>query len=91
MNSEAPIGEKRRGFCRWQRLVYSLLGLPRGTLLLGNLVLSNPWAYRRIASRIKHHTGTEIRIGGSSRSPWNYFDPPRCALLTRNFSSLPPQ
>lgn len=71
MDSEAPIGGKRRGFRRWRWLIPSLLGLPAGILLLGNLSLSTPWACRWIASKIERRTGMETRVGGASWSPWN--------------------
>lgn len=71
MDSEAPIGGKRRGFRRWRWLISCLLGLPAGILLLGNLSLSTPWACRWMASKIERRTGMETRVGGASWSPWN--------------------
>jgi hypothetical protein len=71
MDSEAPIGGKRRGFRRRRWLVSCLLGLPAGIILLGNLSLSTPWACRWIASKIERRTGMETRVGGASWSPWN--------------------
>lgn len=71
MNPEAPIGAKRRGFRRWQRVISCLLGLPVGIILLGNLAVSTPWACRWIALKIERRTGMETRVGGASWSPWN--------------------
>lgn len=71
MDSEAPIGEIRRGFRRWHKVVLILLALPAGAVLTGNLVLASPWGSRWIAGKIQRHTGLETRIGGASWSPWN--------------------
>ncbi len=71
MDSEAPTGGKRRGIRRWRWLIPSLLGLPAGIILLGNLSLATPWACRWIATKIERRTGMETRVGGASWSPWN--------------------
>lgn len=71
MDFEAPIGGKRRGFRRWRRMIFFLLGLPAGIFLLGNLSLSSPWACHWIAAKIERRTGMETRVGGASWSPWN--------------------
>ena len=70
MDSEAPVGGKRRGSRRWRRIAF-LPGLPVCVILLGNLFLSSPWACRRIALNIARDTGMETRVGGASWSPWN--------------------
>ena len=71
MDSEAPIGGKRRGIRGWRWVIFFLLGLPAGIFLLGNLSLSSPWACRWIATKIERRTGMETRVGGASWSPWN--------------------
>lgn len=70
MESEAPIGEIRRGSRRWRRVILILLALPAVMFLLGNLVLSSPWSCRWIAARIQGRTGLETRIASASWSPW---------------------
>ncbi len=71
MDSEAPIGEIRRGSRRWRRVVLVLLALPAIALLLGNLLLASPWGCRWIAGKIQGRTGLETRVAGASWSPWN--------------------
>lgn len=71
MDSEAPIGEIRRGSRRWHRVVLILLAVPAGAFLLVNLLLASPWGSRWIAGKIQRHTGLETRIAGASWSPWN--------------------
>jgi hypothetical protein len=71
MESEAPIGEIRRGSRRWRRVVLILLAFPAIALLLGNLLLASPWSCRWIAGKIQGRTGLETRVAGASWSPWN--------------------
>ncbi len=71
MDSEAPIGEIRRGSRRWRRVVLILLALPAIALLLGNLLLASPWSCRWIAGKIQARTGLETRVTGASWSPWS--------------------
>ncbi len=71
MESEAPIGEIRRGSRRWRRVVLILLAFPAIALLLGNLLLASPLSCRWIAGKIQSRTGLETRVAGASWSPWN--------------------
>ncbi len=71
MESEAPTGEKRRGFRRGSWLLSALLVLPVLAFLLSNLWLSTPWSCRWIAAKIERMTGLQTRVGGATWSPWN--------------------
>ena len=71
MESEAPIGEPRRGFRRWSWLISAVLVLPVLGFLLSNLWLATPWSCRWMAARIEKMTGLEARVGGATWSPWN--------------------
>ena len=71
MESGAPIGEKRRGIRRWQRITLGLIALPVLLFLLGNLLLSSRWTCRWAASQIEHRTGLETLVGGVSWTPWD--------------------
>ncbi|MEO7098454.1 MAG: hypothetical protein ABI162_03770 [Luteolibacter sp.] len=71
MDSEAPIGERRRGFRRWIWLILTPVLLPVLGFLLSNLWLATPWAHHWIAGKIQKRTGLETRVGGTSWSPWN--------------------
>jgi hypothetical protein len=70
MDSEAPIGEIRRGSRRWRRVVLILLALPVVGFLLTNVLLTSPWGCRRIAGKIQNRIGLETRVAGASWSPW---------------------
>jgi hypothetical protein len=70
MDSEAPIGEIRRGYRRWRRVVLVLLALPAIGFLLSNALLNSPWGCRRIAGKIQNRIGLETRVAGASWSPW---------------------
>ena len=71
MDSEAPIGESRRGSSRWRRTFPILLATPVFALLLGYFILAGGITGRWIASKIQARTGMETRVGGASWSPWN--------------------
>jgi len=81
MESEAPIGEIRRDFRRWHKIVLILLALPFGIFLLGNLGLASPWGKRWVAGKIQNQTGLETRIAGASWSPWNGASVSRLEIL----------
>ncbi len=70
MESEAPIGEKRRGFRRGSWLLSALLVLPILGFLLSNLWLATPWSCRWMAAKIEKVTGLQTRISGATWSPW---------------------
>lgn len=71
MESDAPLGEKRRGNRRWRWIVLGLVILPIGLFLLSNIVLSSPWGCRWLAAKIERKIGLECRVGAMSWSPWN--------------------
>ena len=71
MDSEAPVGGKRRGFRFWRRALPFLIGSPVILFVAGNLCLSSPWSCRWIATKIERLTGLEARVGGATWSPWN--------------------
>lgn len=81
MDSEAPIGAKRRGFRRWKWLFLMLLLSPVLLFFLSNLCLSTPWARGWIAGKIGRKTGLEARVGAASWSPWNGVSIRSVALL----------
>jgi hypothetical protein len=70
MESEAPIGEKRRGFRRWKWLLLAPPALAAFGFMLSNLLLLTPWARGWIAAKIERQTGLETRVAGASWSPW---------------------
>ncbi|MGL4401356.1 MAG: hypothetical protein ACRCXD_15940 [Luteolibacter sp.] len=70
MDSEAPIGEVRRGTRRWRWIALTVLTLPLAAFLLSNLFLASPWGCRRIAGKIQSRSGLETRVAGASWSPW---------------------
>jgi hypothetical protein len=70
MESEAPIGEKRRGFRHWKWLVLAPPLLAVSAFMLSNLLLHTPWARGWIAKKIERQTGLESRVAGASWSPW---------------------
>ncbi|MGL5020303.1 MAG: hypothetical protein ACRDBP_19360 [Luteolibacter sp.] len=70
MDSEAPIGEIRRGTRRWRWIVVVILALPVAAFLLSNLVLASSWATRRLAGKIQNRIGLETRLASASWSPW---------------------
>ena len=71
MDSEAPIGETRRGFRRWWRVAIILAALPIFGLLLGYALLRSSWTSDWLANKIQARVGLETRVGGISWSPWS--------------------
>lgn len=71
MNSEAPIGEARRGTSHRRRTFLILFVASALGLLLGWFILAGGITGRWIASKIQARTGMEARVGGVSWSPWN--------------------
>ncbi|MEY3898396.1 MAG: hypothetical protein RLZZ214_3918, partial [Verrucomicrobiota bacterium] len=71
MDSEAPIGENRRGSSRRRRILLILLALPFLGLLLAYFILAGGITGRWIAAKIQTRTGLEARVGGATWSPWN--------------------
>ena len=72
MDSAPLMAGKGRGPRRWRRVVISLLALPILALLLGNLILSTPWACHRAAVKIQRYTGgLEVHIRGMTFTPWS--------------------
>jgi hypothetical protein len=71
MDSEAPIGETRRGFRRWWRVALVLAALPIFGLLLGYALLTSSWTGGWLAKKIQARVGLETRVGGISWSPWS--------------------
>ena len=71
MESEAPIGEKRRGPRRWSWLLPALVVVPILGFVLSNLWLATPWSCRWMAAKIERITGLQTRVGGATWSPWD--------------------
>jgi hypothetical protein len=71
MDSEAPIGEIRRGFRHWRRVALILAAVPIFGLLLGYAVFASSWTSDWLAKKIQARVGLETRIGGISWSPWS--------------------
>lgn len=72
MDSEAPIGDTRRGTTRWRKTVLILTALLPLTLLLGYFLLTSGFTSRWIASKIQARAGgLQATVGSVTWSPWN--------------------
>lgn len=72
MDSETPLAGKRRGFRRWRLATLLLLASPLVALVLGNLLLSTPWACHWTAVRIQRHSaGLDVSVSGITFTPWS--------------------
>ncbi|MEX1115335.1 MAG: hypothetical protein WEB53_08790 [Akkermansiaceae bacterium] len=70
MESEAPIGEKRRGSRHWKWLALAPPILTVFAFMLSNLLLLTPWPRGWIAAKIERQTGLKTRVASASWSPW---------------------
>jgi hypothetical protein len=72
MNLATLMAGMSRGSRRWRPVVIGLLALPVVALLLGNLILSTPWACHKTAVKLQRYTGgLDVHIRSMAFTPWS--------------------